>query len=307
MMHATIAITGATGFVGQEVVEQLLAAGHHVRALTRRAQSPRDGLTWVEGTLDDVAALTELAHSADAVLHIAGAVNVPTRADFARANITGTANMVAGAKAAGVRRFIHVSSLAAREPLLSNYGWSKAEAERVVEASGLDWAIIRPPAVYGPRDKDMLELFQMARRGVMLLPPAGRTSVIHVTDLARLLIATCLSDDRAILGRIFEADDGTPGGLTHRQMGAAIGMALGKSRLATLSAPRWLLHAAARGDRLIRRGGAKLTPDRAGYMGHPNWVSATSLAVPATLWTPRLRYADGFAQTAQWYRDHGWL
>jgi nucleoside-diphosphate-sugar epimerase len=304
---ATIALTGATGFVGQEVVAQLLAGGHSVRALTRRTQDAQDGLTWVEGTLDDVASLTALANGADAVLHIAGAVNVPTRADFARANIDGTANMIAGATAAGVARFVHVSSLSAREPLLSNYSWSKAEAERVVEASDRQWTIIRPPAIYGPRDKDMLDLFRMAKRGIMLLPPAGRTSVIHVEDLARLLISATLSDDPALTHRILEPDDGTPGGLTHRQMGAAIGQAVGRARLATLSAPRWLLHTAARGDRLVRRDKAKLTPDRAGYMSHPNWVCTPAFAPPRTLWTPHIRYAEGFGQTAQWYADNGWL
>lgn len=304
---ASIAITGATGFVGQEVVDQLLSAGHSVRALTRREQPPRDGVTWVAGTLDDTDALTQLSQGADAVIHIAGAVNVPTREDFVRANVTGTRNVVTGATQSGVARFVHVSSLAAREPRLSNYGWSKAEAERIVEGSGQNWTIIRPPGVYGPRDKDMFEMFAMARRGIMLLPPAGRTSMIHVTDLARLLIAAALSDAPDIVGRIFEPDDGTPGGLTHRQLGAAIGAAVGRPRLATLSAPRWLLHVVARGDRLMRGDRAKLTPDRAGYMSHPNWVSNAQFAIPPALWTPRIRYADGFAQTARWYDDNGWF
>ena len=88
-----------------------------------------------------------------------------------------------------MRRFIHVSSLSAREPALSDYGWSKAKSERLVAASGLDWTIIRPPAVYGPGDRETFELFKMARRGIVALPPRGRFSVIHVEDLCRLILA----------------------------------------------------------------------------------------------------------------------
>ncbi len=79
--------------------------------------------------------------------------------------------MLAAATAGGVQRFVHVSSLAAREPKLSMYGASKARAEELVRCSGLDWAIVRPPAVYGPGDKETLELFRMAKLGLMLMPP----------------------------------------------------------------------------------------------------------------------------------------
>jgi uncharacterized protein YbjT (DUF2867 family) len=87
-------------------------------------------------------------------------------------------NLIDAARGAGVRRFVHISSLAAREPELSDYGRSKARSELVVAASGLDWTIIRPPAVYGPGDRETFELFKMARRGLVALPPRGRFSVI---------------------------------------------------------------------------------------------------------------------------------
>ncbi|MFX7866220.1 NAD(P)H-binding protein, partial [Acinetobacter baumannii] len=89
---------------------------------------------------------------ADAVLHVAGVVNAPTREGFAAGNIDGTRAMLAAAQAAGIPRFVLVSSLAARAPSLSIYGWSKAEAEKLVIDCPLDWTIIRPPAVYGPGD-----------------------------------------------------------------------------------------------------------------------------------------------------------
>ena len=111
-----LAITGATGFVGSHLVDQALAAGHDVRALTRREQPPRDRLTWVPGNLSGPGTLVE---GADAVIHVAGIVNAADRAGFVSGNIDGTRSMIAAANDAGVTRFVHVSSLAAREPHLS--------------------------------------------------------------------------------------------------------------------------------------------------------------------------------------------
>lgn len=301
----TLAVTGATGFVGQAVVDHALAQGRRIRALARRPQAARESVVWVAGDLSDGAALAALCAGADAVLHIAGAVNVPTREAFAAANIAGTQAVVDAAAAAGVRRFVHVSSLAAREPELSNYGWSKAGAEDVVRASALDWTIVRPPAIYGPHDADMLELFRMARRGFMLLPPAGRLSLVHVEDLARLLVTLAAGHDGT--SQLYEVDDGTAGGMTHRDLADAIGTAVGRTRLATVSAPRWLLHAAARGDRLVRGPKARLTPDRASYMAHPDWTVDPALRPAQAVWQPEIAAADGLAATARWYRANGLL
>ena len=202
-----LAITGGTGFVGAHLLDMALAAGHQVKALTRRDQPPRDRLEWVRGDLDDRAALESLVDGADAVIHVAGVITAANAAAFELGNVAGTLAMLAAATAGGVRRFVHVSSLAAREPKLSLYGASKARAEELVRSSGLDWAIVRPPAVYGPGDKETLELFRMAKLGLMLMPPKGRVSLIHVDDLARLLLA--LAADAAPSSIVIEPDDGT--------------------------------------------------------------------------------------------------
>ena len=215
-----LAITGGTGFVGSHLIDAALAAGHEVTALTRREQPPRDGLEWVAGDLDDRDALERLVGDADAVIHVAGVISAPDAAGFEQGNVDGTLAMLAAATAGGVHRFVHVSSLAAREPKLSLYGASKARAEELVHGSGLDWAIVRPPAVYGPGDKETLELFRMAKLGLMLMPPKGRVSVIHVDDLARLLLA--LAAPAAPSGILIEADDGRPGGWTHREFARAL-------------------------------------------------------------------------------------
>ena len=299
-----IALTGATGFVGARLLDLATSEDHEVRALTRRPQRPRDGVTWIEGALDQPGALATLTEGVDAVIHVAGVINAPDSAGFEAGNVAGTAAMVAAAKAAGVGRFVHVSSLAAREPRLSLYGASKAHSEVLVAASLLPGAIVRPPAVYGPGDRETLELFKMAKGGLVLLPPGGRMSLIHVDDLARLLLVLAAPDAPSQL--LVEPDDGRPGGWSHREFGKALGRAIGR-RVMTLSTPRPLLTLAAQLDRLVRGDRAKLTPDRAAYFSHPDWTVSTARAAPVSLWQPRVETEAGLAETARWYRDAGWL
>jgi nucleoside-diphosphate-sugar epimerase len=299
-----LAITGGTGFVGAHLIDLSLAEGHELRALTRRPQPPRPGIEWIEGPLSDRAAVARLVEGADAVVHVAGVINAPDAASFEEGNVGGTLAAVAAATASGARRFVHVSSLAAREPELSQYGASKARAEALVENSGLDWVIVRPPAVYGPGDKETLELFKMARLGLMVLPPKGRLSLIHVDDLARLLLA--LTAPGAPSQILVEADDGRARGWSHREFALALGEAVERRPL-TLAAPSVLLRLGAKADQLVRGAKAKLTADRAAYFAHDDWVIDPSRRPPAALWRPAIDTVAGVAATARWYRAQGWL
>ncbi|GAA4746238.1 NAD-dependent epimerase/dehydratase family protein [Sphingomonas daechungensis] len=300
----TLAITGGTGFVGRHLIDLAVERGHRVRALTRKAQPPRHGVEWIEGNLEDREALGRLVIDSDAVIHVAGVINAPDAAGFEAGNVTGTLAMLAAATAAGTHRFVHVSSLAAREPRLSQYGASKARSEELVEGSGLDWVIVRPPAVYGPGDRETLELFKMARRGIVYMPPKGRLSVIQVDDLARLLLAACDPDAPSKI--IVEPDDGRPGGWSHIEFGHALGRAVGV-KTGVVSTPRALLSVASGIDRLFRRDKAKLTPDRVAYFCHPDWVVSSDRPVPANLWRPEISTEKGLAETARWYQRQGWL
>jgi nucleoside-diphosphate-sugar epimerase len=299
-----LAVTGATGFVGGHLLGRALEAGHRVKALTRRPQPLRDGIDWIDGALDRPDSLGRLVAGADAVIHVAGVLNARDAAGFEAGNVTGTAAMLAAAEMAGVGRFVHVSSLAAREPQLSMYGASKARSETLVEAFPVSFAIVRPPAVYGPGDRETLELFRMAARGLVLLPPKGRLSVIHADDLARLLLA--LADPGCANGLLIEPDDGRDGGWSHEEFGQALGRAVGR-RVMTLSMPQSILMLGARIDGLWRRDKAKLTPDRAAYFCHPDWTVEPSRGAPDTLWKPRIETETGLADTARWYREAGWL
>ncbi len=298
-----VALTGGTGFLGQHVLAALVAAGHRVRALARRPQPDCAGVDWVAGALDAPESLAALVAGAQAVVHVAGVVNAPDAAAFDAGNRIGTQAMVDAARAAGVARFIHVSSLAARLPALSHYGASKAAAEAVVRASGLTWQIVRPPAIYGPGDMDNLELFRLARRGFMPMPPEGRLSLIHAQDMAALIVAMV---EKGESGAIHEADDGRPGGWGTREFATAIADAVG-ARPIILALPPVAIRLGAWADRLVRGANARLTPDRAAYFCHPDWVIDAALRPPSGLWTPQMPTPEGLKATALWYQEAGLL
>lgn len=301
-----LAITGATGFVGQALLEQALAAGFAVQALARKEQPPRAGVKWIKGDLADKRALGRLVKGAEAVIHVAGVVNAPDPAGFEAGNVAGTLAVIEAAKKAGVPRMVCVSSLSAREPQLSDYGASKAKAEKLVMASGLDWTIVRPPAIYGPRDRELFELFRIARWGVLPMPPKeGRASLIHVDDLAALLLVL-VAARRTVSHKTFEPDDGRPAGWSHYELARAIGWAMGK-RPWVLHLPQRMLERVAWLDGRLRKDKAKLTPDRVGYMCHPDWVVSERARVPGQLWQSRIETREGLKATAAWYRAQSWL
>ena len=267
-----LAITGATGFVGGHLLNLAVRAGYPVRALTRQRQDDRPNVTWVRGALDKPKSLEELCDGADVVIHIAGVVNAPDRTGFEAGNIAGTMAVVEAAKRSGSKRFIHVSSLAAKLPALSIYGETKAKAEKIVAASSLDWTIVRPPWVYGPGDSDTLDMFKAARTGFIPLPPNadGTLSAIHVEDLAQALLAI-VPEHEDLTAKVFEVDDGKDDGWTQASFAKAIGWSTGK-RIKPVGIPKPLLEIAAKADRLVRKDKAKLTEDRVSYFCHDDWT-----------------------------------
>ena len=299
-----IAVTGGTGFVGSHLLDRAAAAGHQVRALTRRQSPAQKNVWWVAGALDRPDTLRRLVEGCEAVVHVAGVIN-GSRDEFAAGNIAGTEAMLDAAAGAGIGRFVHISSLAAREPGLSAYGWSKCASEEVVIAAGGDWTILRPPAIYGPRDKEMLELFRLAKRGVVPLPRATRLSVIAVEDLCDLILA-CL-DAAGSFARTYEPDDGREGGWTAPALARAIGRAVGRRAVLPLPIPKAALMAVARADGLVRGARTKLTADRVNYFTHPDWTAAGHSHPPAGLWRAATTTEEGLAATARWYGQKGWL
>ncbi len=304
MTQGVLAITGGTGFVGAEVLTQAIDAGWSVKALTRRPQPERTGIIWVKGTLEDNDALQMLCTNVDTVIHIAGVTNTPLRSGFVAGNVTGTEAMITAATVAGVKRFIHVSSLSAREPELSDYGWSKLAGERRVMDSALDWTVVRPPGVFGPGDVDHLDLFKAAKLGIVPLPPKGRISEIYVRDLAHLLIALIKAPET--IHQRYDVDDGKPGGWSHAEFARAIADALGKTAL-PVHLPSTIVKLGAKIDRLVRGDKAKLTPDRASYLCHDNWVIDQARRPPPNIWTPQTKTRIALTETVAAYKKMGWL
>ena len=256
---------------------------------------------WISG---DLAGPGDLCTGADAVIHVAGTINARDRAAFDAGNVAGTQSIVAAAQAAGIRRFVHVSSLAAREPRLSAYGASKAAAEALVAASGLDWAIVRPPGVYGPGDRETLGFFRMVTCGFAVLPGRGRFSLIAVNDLVAALLAVTASNFKGVA----ELDDGH-GGYTHADLARAIGAAVGR-RPVLVRPPIGVLRAAASLDTAVarrRRRLPTLSHARVSTFAHPDWVASSDAGLPPALRTPKTPLAVGLAATVAWYRAQGWL
>lgn len=314
-MNKTVAVTGATGFVGAHLIRQLAKQGWDVRALTRRNQVLESGITWVKGSLEDEASLAELVRGANACIHVAGAIKGRNRDDFARANIEGTQRVLKACKNSDVERFVHVSSLAAREPGLSDYAWSKRQAEEAVRANAPGcwapdcWVIVRPPAVYGPGDRETLSLFQAAKLGLAPLPNArARASLIHVADLSAALIAS-LEADEAINGQLAEVHDGEPNGYLLAELYKRIGAALGK-RVMTVPVPGLLLRGVGQANAVLAPFLGRVpmvTPGKVRELLHPDWTTADDTLSRLTGWKPAIQAEDGLLSTARWYQAEGWL
>lgn len=194
-----IALTGATGFVGRKLLQDIRSGSLPVRALFRtptNAQREADtGVNWIPGDLTSDEALSELVHGADAVIHLAGVTKARNAEEFREVNAVRTAALVKHAQAAGVRHFVHVSSLTAQRPDVSAYARSKADSETLAaeNAGPMALTIIRAPAVLGPGDDATRPLFSALARGILPVPagPAGtyRFSIVDVADLARFLLS----------------------------------------------------------------------------------------------------------------------
>ena len=321
MSPRTVAVTGATGFIGPHVVRRLSGDGWRVRVLTRRSPPPDAALLAgpsveaVQGSLDDPSALRRLVRGVDAVVHVAGMVKARSRAEFFRVNADGVARLVEAAAAEPpAPRFVLISSLAAREPGLSAYAASKRAGETALIESGAalpSWTVLRPPVVYGPGDRQTLAFFRWVSRGIgpVLGPEGARVSLLHVDDLAALVAAVLDEGGEAVRGLIGEPDDGQPGGHTWPALVAAAAGCFGR-RARVLRVPRTALQAAGLANRLLCLFPGfrpMLTPDKVREVRHPDWVCDARPLIERTAWRPRTPIGPGFAGTIAWYRRHGWL
>ncbi len=305
-MVRLVALTGATGFVGSHAVRAFADAGWHVRVLARRLPSnpilAPAGAELILGDLDDAPALGALVRDADVVVHAAGAVRARDAIGFYRANAQGTAGVVSAVRSTAPQaRFVFVSSLSAREPALSDYAGSKRAGEIELERAGqeIDWSIIRPPAVYGPGDRELLPFFRMAQGGWLAAPANGnaRLSLIHAGDLARAILT--LASSTTCRGATLEVDDGRDGGYGWPDIAAALGDAVGR-RVRLVRVPRLpVLALATLIEAQARRHGRAPMANRGKVreFWHPDWVARGSEFRVRTNWIPQVSLEKGFSDT----------
>jgi nucleoside-diphosphate-sugar epimerase len=318
-----VAITGATGFVGAHLADALLARGDRVRALARTAAPAlaAGGAEIIPGSLADDDALRRLVEDAEVVYHVAGAIAARSEADFMRVNADGTARLAEAALAAGVRRFVYVSSIAVSGPSargkpmdeagparpVTPYGRSKRAGEEAVARSGVSFTIVRPPIVYGPRDRSVLRVFRLARGGFApLLGDGGQElSLVFAADLARALMAAAASP--VTEGRTYHAAH--PDVVTQRELVRAIGRACGRTvRTVAVPAPvvRALITVSAVAARMTGRR-TFLEPSKAPELLAPAWTCTSDALAQDAGWKAEVALAQGLEEAARWYGEAGWL
>lgn len=307
MKHSLeIALTGATGFVGTKIISCLTANGWHVRALYRpkkgRIPALLPGVTWVAGQLNDAKVLNDFVEGVDAVIHCAGAVRGATQLDFDRVNEEGALQVArAAAQQTNMPRFLLISSLAAREPQLSYYSGSKWRGECAVKSVSekLRWTILRPPAVYGPGDQELLPLFQSMQKGFAPTPSGDqyKLSLIYIDDLAMAILRWLETDSG--YGQTFELDDGQQGGYDwHSILNIGSHILRDGKAVTRIKIPIAIFNMVARVNFFAAKllGYAPmLTPGKVREITHLNWVADNKKICDVLGWQPKYNLQRGLA------------
>lgn len=308
-MKRTVAVTGATGFIGRTVVRVLHEAGWLVRILVRSPGKAKSLAEFVHeqipGSLSDKDGLRRLVADAHAVVHCAGAVRGVTQAQFDAVNVDGTASLIDAAAQQDVApRFLLLSSLAAREPTLSPYAASKWKGENLLKtnASGLPWAALRPPAVYGPGDRELLPLFRVMAKGIapVLGTRESRFSMIHVDDLA-MAVLQWLRKDPCVTG-VFTLHDGKTGGYCWAEVIDMVEV-LCRRKVVAIPIPAAVLMVPAAANWLAGRFlpyAPMFTPGKLKELKHRDWVCDNTAFTRASGWTPSISLDRGLRQLPGW-------
>jgi dihydroflavonol-4-reductase len=318
-------VTGGTGFVGRHLIDALLRRGDSVTALVRSPGKAgglsERGVRLVPGDLRDATALRAASAGQGIIYHVAGRIAARSEAEFLAVNRDGVAQLLGAASEVSQARIVLVSSLAAGGPVargqrlrgdepprpVTEYGRSKLAGEAALRAGPLPWTIVRPPAVYGPGDREVLPVFLSAGLGVAPVfgDGAQELSLVYAPDLAEALVAAGMTP--GTLGRVFYACHSEI--LTSEALVRGIGKAMGRTvRIITL--PRWI----AAGALALTSGAARLTgratiltPDKANEFFAPAWTCDPEPLEATTGWRATHDLATGASQTAAWYRAAGWL
>jgi nucleoside-diphosphate-sugar epimerase len=247
-----------------------------------------------------------------AVVHCAGSVRGTSSGEFKRVNVDGVARLVQAARELHpLPRFLLISSLAAREPQLSPYAASKRGGEDVLRslAAGMMWTALRPPAVYGPGDRETLPLVRCMRRGLAPVfgRQASRFSLLFVEDLADAV--RHVMELPIWSSGPFEIHDGRSGGYGWGDLAQTVAQILHKP-VRAVRVPAALMRAAARGNLFLSRAlgyAPMLTPGKVRELTHPDWVCNDAPLRRATAWAPRFLLEAGMRRTIEHLRGGRWI
>jgi nucleoside-diphosphate-sugar epimerase len=323
-----VLVTGASGFIGGNLVDRLLAERAQVTCLVRpgsnlsRLDSQR--LTLMTGDLTDPASLPPAVQDVDVVLHVAGATKGARRGDYFQANLEATRNLLRACQDYGPegQKFLFVSSLAAAGPSsgppltedlephpVSAYGASKLAAEKAVLEFGQrrPVIIIRPPVVYGPRDRDTLLLFKSVQKGINVIPGRGtqRVSLVHVDDLVTGIIQAVRREQA--YGRVYYICG--DGHYDWQTIGDYLGRVL-RRRFITLYVPWGVMRLVALGGTVtsqFTRSPTLMGLDKLRDIRQSNWLCTYERAKAELGFQPTIDLFTGLTTTAAWYKEMGWL
>lgn len=328
-----VLVTGATGFIGRRLVERLVERGDEVTCLVRPT-SKTEGLqvATIVGSLDDQASLSTALRGFEVVYHLAGLTHAPRLSEFMEVNSAGTERLCrAATESTTPPTVVLVSSLAATGPSaageahtestpakpISNYGRSKLAGEHAARgfANNLPVSIVRPPVVFGPRDRDGLLLFQSLRRFPLHVVPQMKglpLSLVYVDDLVDAFIRVAEHGQRATpeptdpTGLYFAAD---PQVASYAEMGRMAAAAMDRKAWVLCRRKYPFLPLAIAGDLYGRiRGKAPLFGmDKLREASASGWVSDPNKIITELDWQPAKLLAQRYAETFQWYTSNGWL
>lgn len=327
--YGKVLVTGATGFVGSHLVDHLIERGRHVRCLVRRTSKLKylkdPQIDFVYGGLDEQTDWDEAFDDVDTVYHVAGVTFARRARDYFAVNQKGTEAILAGAvkHRNQLKKFVLVSSLAAVGPSpdgklvdedtqpapVSPYGRSKLLGEEALRAIGdlLPTTIVRPPAVYGPRDYGVFEFFKMIKGGVfpMIGSREKRVSLVHAGDLADGIILA--GESEASTGRTYFISSEEAYPMT--EVAELIAKVLG-TRPRKFTIPQPMAYAAALAGEAIAaltRKPPVINRDKVRDLSQACWGCSIERAKRELGYNQQVQLEDGLRETVAWYKREGWL